>query len=379
MFLKCDNREAREIFKPIQYIVPLFLLMTILLIWNKPTTVLATSTTGTMVNVFVDYADETARVTAGPGGSNKFYISIDKQKTWQDVYWDGVVDISTLFSTKAVDIYFKGNRDTAVKTVTLMAEPNNVKAAYVIKDGIGTISYSVSGAAIEYRKGTNGHWRTPPANFLTYMYEIKGATLQFRSAANTATRAGKIITVKIPKRPAPPSLKVDGSKLLISGIKANVTQYFNPDRGIWEFVTTNTKDKTVSLYTLTKTNAIANTPIPAGAYEFRVYSGDKKVVSGVRLIEVPAQPTFPNQEFVKLEGLTLTITDTVKRSYEYSILSSFGTFNPATMKWTTISTNKPTVIKKAYPQDRIFVRLKSTTDKMKVVTPASTCVVLTVK
>ncbi len=379
MQISVGHKEVRKDFGSLKYIISLFLLAFVLLALNKPNLALATSTTGTMVNVFVDYADETARVTAGPGGSNKFYISIDKQKTWQDVYSDGVVDISTLFSTKAVDIYFKGNRDTAVKTVTLMAEPNNVKAAYVIKNGIGTISYSVSGGAIEYRKGTNGHWRTPPANFLTYMYEIKGATLQFRSAANTATRAGKIITVKIPKRPAPPSLKVDGSKLLISGIKANETQYFNPDKGMWEFVTTNTKDKTVSLYTLTKTNAIANTAMPAGAYEFRVYSGDKKVVSGVRLIEVPAQPTSPAQESVKLEGLTLTITDTVKRSYEYSILSSTGTFNPATMKWTTISPNRPTIIKKAYTNDRIFVRLKSTTDKMKVVTPASTCIVLTVK
>lgn len=377
MVISFGHKEVRKGFGSLKYMITLFLLAVILLAWNKPNTVLATSTTGTMVNVAVDYTTQTAWVTAAPGGSTKFYISLDKQKTWEDIDpASKMVDISALLSTKSVEIYFKGNKDTAVRTVTLMEEPNNVTAVYVIKDGKGSIVYSVSGAAIEYRKGPNGNWITPPAFFETYMYEIKGATLQFRSAARADYRAGKIITVKVPKRPAPPSLKVDGSKLLISGIKANDTQYNHPIRG-WEYLTTDSKVKTYSLYTLTGINPIANTSMPAGTYEFRSYSGNKKVVSGVRLIEIPAQPNAPDT--IKLEGNTVTITDATKRAYEYSILSSTVTFNPPTMKWTSIPANKPTIIKKAYPNDRIFVRLKSTTDKSKVVTPASTCIVLTVR
>jgi hypothetical protein len=364
------HRMERGIIKPLRYIMPFMLFLFMLLVWDKPATVLAT-TTGTQVNVFVDYVEETARVTAGPGGSNKFYISLDKQKTWEDINPStGLVDISALLSSKSVDIFFKGNKDTAVKTVTLMAEPDTVTATYVIKNGVGSIVYSVSGAAIEYRKGSNGKWKTPPAVFETYMYEVKGATLQFRSAANTATRAGKIVTVKIPKRPSPPSVKVDGSKLLITGIKPNETQYYNPATG-WQFVSTDAKTKTVSLFTLSNTIPSSNASIPAGAYEFRNYSADKKVISGVKLVEVPAQPTCPDT--IKLEGSTLTITDTQKRVYEYSRMSSTGTFNAATMKWTTIQPNKPTIIPKAYVTERIYVRLKSTVDKTtKLVTPAST-------
>ncbi len=372
------HKEARSNFEPFKYIISLFLFAVLLLVWDKPTTALATSATGTSVNVFVDYAEETARVTAGTGGSTRYYISTDNKKTWEDVkYPDGVVDISGLLSAKAVDIHFKGNKDTAVKTVTLMAEPNNVTAVYGIKDGVGSITTSVSGAAIEYRKGPNGNWKTTTGAIPTYLYEVKGATLQFRSTANTGMRAGKIITIKIPKRPAPPSLKVDGSKLLLTGVKANETQYFNPDSSKWEYVTTDPKVKTVTLNTLSKISPSANIAMPAGAYEFRNYYGDKKVVSGVRLIEVPVQPTCP--ETIKLEGNTLTITDAANRAFEYSILTSTDIFNAATMKWTSAPANKAILISKAYSTNRIFVRLKSTTDKSKIVTPASTYIVLTVK
>ena len=370
------HKEVRRGFGSLGYMITFLLLAVVLIAWDKPATALAT-TTGTMVNVTVDYTTETATVSAGPGNSTKFYISIDKQKTWEDINpVTGLVDITALLSTKSVDVYFKGNKDTAVKTVTLMEEPNNVKAVYEIKDGKGVITYSVSGAAIEYRKGPNGNWKTPPAVFDTYMYELKGATIQFRSAANTITRAGKIITVKIPKRPAPPALKVDGSKQVITGIKANDTQFLNAD-GFWQYVTTDSKTKTVSLYTLSNTSPNPTAKMPEKVYEFRSYTANKKVISGTRLIEVPVQPDCP--ETIKLEGINLTITDSSNRAYEYSILSSRDNFDTAVMKWTSITANKTLAIKKAYPSDRIFVRLKSTTDKSKVVTPASTCKMFTVQ
>jgi hypothetical protein len=367
------HKEEQSIFGPLKYMIPLFLIAFLIAAWAMPDTAFATTVTGTSVNVLVDYADETARVTTGPGGSTKFYISIDKQKTWLDINPStGLVDISAMLSSKSVDIYFKGNKDTQVKTVTLMAEPNNITAVYVIKNGAGSIAYTVSGAAIEYRKGSNGNWKVPPATFETYMYEIKGATLQFRSAANTTTRAGKIISVKIPKRPSPPSLKVDGSKLLITGVKANETQYFNPTLGTtggWEYLTKDSKVKTISLYTLTK--ASANTAMLPGAYEFRSYSTDKKVISGVKLIEVPAQITCP--ETITQVGSTFTITDTQNRIYEYSRASGTAQFNVATAKWSTIPANKATIIPKAYAGERIYIRIKSSVDKTtKQVIPAST-------
>ncbi|MDF2540052.1 MAG: hypothetical protein K0S76_3073 [Herbinix sp.] len=379
---RMEYKEARSFFKPLKYMITFVLLAVVLLTISKPITAFATSVSGPAVNVSVNYIDETATVSSGPAGSTKFYISIDKQKTWEDIPLEGgngVVDISGLLSSKAVEIYFKGNKDTGVKTYTLLAEPNTVTAAYVVKYGSGYIDYKTTSTPVEYRKGPNGQWKIPPVSFPTAIYEIKGATLQFRSVATKDIRAGKVITVKIPKRPAPPSVKVDGSKLLISGIKANETQYYDPNPAIgWKYVTTDKNVKTISLYDLAKISSTAyNTPLTAGAYEFRNYVPDKKVISGAKLVEVPLQPTCPTS--MKIEGSTVTITDDAKRAYEYCKLSSTTPYNAATMKWSSIQANKPTIISKASVSDIIYVRLKSTVDKQtKVVTPASTCVVLTV-
>ncbi len=367
------RKEAQSFFGPLKYMMSFMFLAFVLIALSRPATVLATSVSGSVIDVVVNYIDETAVITTAPAGSTKFYISIDNKKTWEDVGRE--VDISGLLSTKAVDIYFKGNKDTGITKVTLMAEPNTVTAAYVVRNGAGYIDYKTTGTPVEYRKGSNGNWKTPPVNFLTAIYEIKGATLQFRSAAVAGMRAGKIITVKIPKRPAPPSVKVDGSKLLISGIKANETQYYDPVAG-WKYVTTDSKVKTISLYDLAKISSTAyTTPITAGAYEFRNYVPDKKVISGAKLLEVPLQPICPDT--IVIQGSTVTITDTTKRAFEYCKLSSTTPYNASIMKWTAIQANKPTIIPKANVTDVIYVRLKSTVDKQtKVVTPASTCKVL---
>jgi hypothetical protein len=382
MKIRMEHMEERSFFKPLKYMITFVLFTVVLLSLSKPITALATSVSGSPVNVSVDYIDETATVSTGPAGSTKFYISIDKKKTWEDiplVDGKGVVDISGLLSSKAVEIHFKGNKDTGINTYTLLAEPNTVTAAYIVKYGAGYIDYKTTSTPVEYRKGPNGQWKTPPVSFPTYTYEIKGATLQFRSVATKDIRAGKVITVKIPKRPAPPSVKVDGSKLLISGIKANETQYYDPNPAIgWRYVTTDKKVKTISLYELVNISPTAyNAQLTAGAFEFRNYIPDKKVISGAKLLEVPAQPICPTS--IKLEGSTVTITDDAKRAYEYCKLASLNLYNATTMKWTSIQPNKPTIVPKASIQDVIFVRLKSTVDKQtKVVTPASTCMVLTV-
>ncbi len=368
------RKEPQSFFEPLKFMIAFMVLAVVLLAFTRPAKVLATSVSGSVIDVVVNYIDETAIITNTPAGSTKFYISIDKKKTWEDVGRE--VDISGLLSSKAIDIYFKGDKDTGIKTVTLMAEPDTVTAAYVVRNGVGYIDYKTTGTAVEFRKGSNGNWKTPPSgSFPTSIYEVKGATLQFRSVAVAGVRAGKIVTVKIPKRPAPPSVKVDGSKLLISGIKANETQYYDPVAG-WRYVTTDKKVKTISLYDLAKMSSTAyTTPITAGAYEFRNYVPDKKVISGAKLLEVPVQPICPDT--IVIQGSTVTITDTSKRAFEYCKLSSSTPYNAAIMKWSAIQANKPTIIPKANVTDVIYVRLKSTVDKeTKVVTPASTCKVL---
>ncbi len=349
-----------------------------LIMIKAPIRALATSTvTGTSVSVTWNYLDETVTVNKGPGNSDRFYISLDKRKTWESIPIvggaagpAGQIDISAFLSSKAVVLSFRGNKDTNPVDITLMAEPNELKASYEVVNGEGRITYSGASGAVEYRKGSNGTWKTASNNMATSIYEVKGATFYYRTAATANIRAGKAITVKVPKRPAPPAVKLDGGKLALTGIKPNQTQYYSTIKGGWLPMTTDPKAKSVSLYSLLEI-PVSNSYFPATMLEIRSSGDAKKPASGVRLLEILVQPTCPDT--IKLEGTTLTISDPQKRSYEYTRATGNAPLNIATAKWTSISANKPVIVPKAAVNDVIYVRLKSTTDsKTREITPAST-------
>ncbi len=357
------------------YIIALAMFTLALIMMKEPAKALATTAgTGTQVSVAVNYLDEILTVNKGPGNSDRFYVSLDKGKTWENIPLSGAsgqIDISAMLSSKEVVVFFRGNKDTGILEYTLKAEPNDLKVYYEVVNGEGRITYSVSGGAVEYRKGSNGTWKSAINSMPTSIYEVKGATLYYRTAATADARAGKVITVKVPKRPSSPAVKLDGGKLVFSGIKANETQYSLNGSGVWNYMTTDPKVKSISLYTLLNINPLANSQLQAMMFEIRTLGNTKKPTSGVRMLEIPQQPVCPDT--IKLEGTTLTVTDPLKGSYEYTRVEGNGQLNIATAKWTGISANKSVIIPKASVNDVIYVRLKSTTNsKTRLVTPAST-------
>jgi hypothetical protein len=321
-----------------------------------------TVTTGTQVTVVVDYLEETAVVTAGTGGSTKFYISTDNEKSWEMIETNGMIDISSMLAKKEAVICFKGNKDIATNKVTLQAEDSTLKATYVVTNGVGSITFNTT-AQLEYRKGANGKWKTTSGTMSTMMYEIKGATLFFRTPATTIKRAGKAISVKVSKRPTAPSIKIDGSKFTISGLKSGATEYRIGDSLVWiPFKPTDTKIKTLDLAALLVTSPVANTPIPAAIIEFHTLGAGKKASSAIRIVEIPLQITMP--AVVSVSGSSITINDAdTKKAYEYSLVKKGTTFSMSTAKWTQITSARVTVDKKAEVGDKILVRIKSTVDK----------------
>lgn len=312
------------------------------------------------VTVSANYIDEELYV-ASTNGSTKVYMSTDNQKNWELIDVSGKVDISGLLSKKAVTIYFMGNKDTAATAYTLPAEDQSLKVTYSITAGVGSITATATGSAIEVRKGTNGAWKTANFPMSTSIYEIKGATLYFRTAPTAQTRAGKAVTVKIPKRPSGPSVKLDGSKLSITGLKSGATQYRVGDSMTWiTFTSTTSSAKYLSLSTLL--GAAANTATAAQTIEFRTIGTDKKLYSGTKLISVPAQPTYP--DVITLTGTTLKAAGTdLTKQYEYALVSKSSTFDLSTAKWTTFTAKNSVVVKNAAVGDKIYVRAKSYTDK----------------
>lgn len=339
------------------------IIMVLLFVFGLFTEMKVSAATGTSVNVTIDYLDETATVKTGPGGSTKFYISTDNMKNWEVLDTSGVIDLSGILQTKSITVYFKGNKDTNPVGQLLQEAPNYLKVNYTIASGVGTLSCTTTGPAIQFRKGAYGDWKTATSSMSTSIYEIKGAVLTFRTVPSSGIRAGKIITVKIPKRPNAPSIKVEGSKLAVSGLKSQVTQYRVGDSSVWNlFLPSDTKSKTFDLSTLVRGTAANNTALPSATIEFRTLGSDKKLHSGVKIIEIPAQRTVPDT--ITVTGSTLTITDSDKtKSYEYTIVAKDSTLNLSTAKWKSASTKYSFVIPKVSVGDKVLVRLKSYTDR----------------
>ncbi|MFT4143697.1 MAG: hypothetical protein QM644_04520 [Mobilitalea sp.] len=343
----------------------LILLVFVTFSFTRPDTTKADA--NSMVGVKVNYLEETVTLSPGSGGSAKYYMSLNDKKTWEvidptnTVDKTATIDISGYLSTKAIDVIFKGNKDLNPTTLTLQAEDRNLKASYVVINGVSSIT--VNQASLQYKKGANGDWKTYNGTLPLASYEIKGTTLYFRSAPLEGKRAGKVITVKVPKRPTAPSIKLDASKLLITGLKVNEIQYrVNDTEGWTTFTSTDPKVKTKTLLSfLSTTTPPPNTVIPAGRIEFRTIGKDKKIASAVKVIEVTLQPTLPAD--ITLTGSTITILDSdTKRNYEYTKIAQGATLNIETAKWTTITSKAPVIIKNATVGEKVYVRLKSFTD-----------------
>lgn len=311
------------------------------------------------VTVAVNYINEEATVTS-TNGSTKIYMSTDNQKTWELVDASGVVDLSGLLTNKSVTIYFMGNKDTAATAFPLPAEDQTLKVTYSITAGVGSITTTATGSAIEFRKGSNGAWKTFTSPMSTAIYEVKGATLYFRTAATVTTRAGKVVSVKISKRPTAPSVKLDGGKLSITGLKNGETQYRVGDNMTWTtFTSTVSSVKYLTLSSLLGTTA--NMPTAAQTIEFRSIGSGKKLYSSTKLILIPAQPIYP--DVITITGTTLKATSTdMKKQYEYTLISKSSTLDLNTAKWTTFTARNAVVVKKASLGDKIYVRAKSYTD-----------------
>jgi hypothetical protein len=369
--MKEHNKSKRIPF--IKHIISVIVLLFVILL-SQGSSVAKASTvnTGGQVRVTLDYLEEIAEVSAATGGSIRFYISTDKMKTWEIIERTGdkfLVDLSTLLTTKENIIYFKGDKETTPVEVKLQGEDKSLTVSYVVENGVGKIVYS-NASLVEYRKGLNGAWKIASNNMPTAIYELKGASIYFRTPATKDKRVGKIVTVKISKRPSAPSVKLDGSKLLISGLKPEVTQYRVGSSTTWQ---TALKDqKTLLLHNLLEGKAYSNTPIPSGVVEFRTAGTGKILNSNVKVIEIPLQAIVP--EYINLTGSSLTITDpNKKRYYEYTKVERGSALNILTAKWTSVTSTKSVIIPKVAVGDIILVRLKSTTDPTtKQIIPAST-------
>lgn len=366
------TKEGRKSSLFLKYIVPMFVLALAIAIGKTPEKASAT------VLYTINYETQTLDAHSSTG---RVYMSTDKGKTWESLEDSSyIVDISSLLQTKEVKIYLKTNSSTSSQEVSLMAEPSN--DITVVVSGSSLTYSTTSGVAIEYQKGKNGPWLTLgiSGTMDTKPMEIKGASLNFRTKAIPTRRAGKIVAIKVSKRPSPPSVKLDGSRLCISSLKAGM-QYRTALSGTWLPVILADKTNSVSLYTFSGAtsfnNATYTVPLLANTIEIRTLADGKKPTSSSKVIVVPAQPSISGS--VSLVNTTLRVTDSTSKAYEYTIIEPNTVLDMTKAKWTTVSPNKELIIKNASVNQILFVRQKSYVDKStKLTIPASSVYMQTI-
>ena len=350
-----------------------------------------TVASGSSVSVVVNYLDEIITVSAGSGGSTKFYLSTDKQKNWELLEGSTATtttitfDISSILKTKEVIIYLKGNKDSNPVEIKLQGEDKSLKATYGVEGGVGRIQYT-STKPLEYRKGTNGNWLPVNGIIYTNIYEVRGATLYFRTKATHAERAGKVVKVKIPKRGSAPSVKVDGSDFTITGMKPGMLYRLSNSNTWTEYK--DTSKKFLSIPSLLSKTTIEER-LTELTIEIRNPATDKKVASQIKVFEIPAQANAPTT--ASYNSGMLTITDaTSSKPYEYTIVkaSEVARVNYEYLQnasWKSVTSSKATKVTSVGKNtlavgDYLYVRLRTTTDKTtKLVHLASQCAKLEVK
>lgn len=367
----------------------------------------------------VDYLEE--EITASTGGS-AIYVSTDKEKSWdrlEDTFVSGGqltvrMDISAVLSSKPVKVYFRSNLLDTSDEVELQGL-SSIKGKYGMNTSGAsiTITQIPDGRVVEYRKGNASTWKaitgntsktTVSAGTATLMvneYTLKGATFTFRLKAAANQRVGKEIKVKVGKKANAPNAKVDGSKLMITGLSQGKAEYRTTLNGEFkkiekkaiyqsEIFGVSAASVKVSAAGLTISQAGVTVPMRGGTLELRTAKTDKKPASRSRNVIVMPQSEFTDSSKVKVEavlykkatGCAITISDASRdKAYEYTLVAAKSTtVDLEKTKWVAVTKSTALQIKKTNniePSSAgtiLLVRLKSTTDKKtKVVTPASTC------
>ncbi|MBE5959980.1 MAG: hypothetical protein E7256_01125 [Lachnospiraceae bacterium] len=329
------------------------------------------STATSSLKVEVNYLNET--ITISGNGSSSVYMSTNKGKTWE-VLESLTLELSCYMKTSETVLYFKKAGENTPYILTIPKEEKTLTAKYVVGKNGGAVQLSVT-AGVEYRKGTNGDWRDYPSNFSTKPYENTGYSLQFRTKATQTKRAGKIVSVKITKRPVAPSITVDYSGLFLKGLKSGTMEYrVTPSTGWTTFTVPTGHASLLDLYTvLNKVSGTIDktvTPLSAGTVEVRTKATDKKLASAIRLVQIPAQQAAPAST-VKVTNTTLVISDaSSKKPYEYTILHKGETFDISKVTWKKVTTSKAVSLEKfgsatTITGDVLYVRLASYKDTVK--------------
>lgn len=342
---------------------------------------------------------DTSTIVINPDNNKKVLISDGKQKTWEtlDVKNNGKVelDISWISAAKEYTLSMKGDTDKKIETVVIPAYNKSIKVKYNKNTGLVEFnnvgsSYD-SSTSFRWRKGVAYAWNentidiedfkqpsasavTEPnaAEFLTVLENcrLKGTSIyvqtvpvNYNSNSNLAEstndikktlRPSKEIKVSIAKKPAPPNVSINGSKLTLG--TTTKMEYWDDSNNKWE-----STEKGMPISEIASKVIAGTSNGEDEVVKIRTAKTDKKEASSISLISIPGQRPAPNNSVVSMSAITtdkkgkksfkFNIPDAstnVNNIYEYTIVKenkindvtdNSGNLIVSKVKWTTVNKN----------------------------------------
>lgn len=272
------------------------------------------------LTAYIDWDRQDLKLVS-TSGDEYFYISDEKQKTWDEVEAEKTTgtqstaycDLSWI--NKAYQLNIKGEKNPSDIITITVAAPRVLKAKFAIVNEAPTLTMTVtetidkkkvttelnpaSASSVQWRKGTMGLWQ-PYSTLDLQRYLTKGVTLNLRLAGECSTDAAKcylpskVASVKVTKKANAPSVKVDMKKLTL-GVKKGQEYVLSTD--VTRSAVINVSDK---LYANPALSDIAYKALEGDGYikpfkaftvKVRTASTTKKAASKWKLISYPAQRT----------------------------------------------------------------------------------------
>ncbi|MBR6396020.1 MAG: hypothetical protein IKS09_03525 [Lachnospiraceae bacterium] len=303
----------------------------------------------------IDYGNLT--VCIDTAGNNICYYSKDKNKWYELEYiraagGDLIMDISWTNANADTKIYFKGDKNEKVVTLTLPKKNSALKCKFDAADGSLEFDETEDATQFQWKKSTDTVWTTvslneSSASFKNFVNSLeslrfKGAKIIVRTPyqngtgiLDTGARVSKEITVMIPKRANAPSVSVNLTKLTVN---TNDTLEYSLDGGL----TWTDCEKNMAVSDILSGRASGTVIIRKAATEKAGYSKTATLV-------IPERAAAPAgiSHYTENKMFVLQINGaSTAEPYEYAVIKPGYSFDETTSPWRGISSSKPVKINK---------------------------------
>lgn len=317
----------------------------------------------------IDYDMLTMRVYTNH--NTVVHYSTDKT-TWYEVEGNKttendafIMDISWVNQTQDTTLYFKGENDKTIVTVTLPAKDTTFKVVFDKVDCTFDFQNCDAATHFEWKKDVDYTWNRVPIDVNDATYQaflktidgllVKGAKVNFRipqilgtNANNVGARPSKEVTLTLAKRANAPSAKVNANKLMINTTTS--MEYYHEAKKMWMEC-----DKSMTIEDIAPSTLFRN--------------GSKSVTLKIRTAAT-ANRTYSKTAYLKINGqagapsigdnskdvtyyyqngkLMLQFNKASKTEvYSYAIVKPGSTFNETTTPFTVMNTTKAKAITSA--------------------------------